>query len=164
MGKETRDVLFDDFLERALGAHPSTLHLAWLGGWEVAAALCVLDERFRANIHQIAALPYDPRHEAEADDAIEAFAFDLPGAAWADISAGAWRVLLERQQQAILLAAINGEQGNPLMPVPSGLPEGSRTAAAMLFLMYGMTLPFPVSDRSGLALPTGAAQASLRRH
>ncbi|HNC51236.1 MAG TPA: hypothetical protein PLO14_03205 [Accumulibacter sp.] len=134
-----------------------------LSGWESAEALWPINERFRANFHQIRSLPYDASCEAAADAAIEALAFHRPGADWADLDAGTWRVLLERQQQALVVALANERAGSPLIPVPSGLPRSARTGAALLFLMHRMNLPFPVQDRSGFEVPRGALPASLRR-
>ncbi len=59
-----------------------------LSGWESAEALWPINERFRANFHQIRSLPYDASCEAAADAAIEALAFHRPGADWPDLAAG----------------------------------------------------------------------------
>ena len=136
----------------------------WLSGMEVVDALWPLNARFGANVEQISSLPYEAAYEGEADAAIEALVFDRAGADWGDLSAGAWRVLLERHQQAIAVALDKERVRNPLMPVPAGLPESARTGAALLFLIHRMNLPFPSQDRSGFEVPAGALPASLRRH
>lgn len=156
--------LFRAFVLKATGIPLDAMQPVMLSGWEVVEALWPLNERFRHDIHQIGALPYDAGFEAEADAAIVAAVMEAPGSDWSSLSAGAWRVLLERQQQAITVAAVNEMAGNPLMPVPSELPTSARTGAAMLFLLHEMKLPFPAEDRSGFELPAGAAPATLRRH
>lgn len=146
-------------LDRPLDQAPPV----YLSGWQVVEALWPLHERFSGNHAQIAALSYDPAFEPEADEAIEAFVFERNGAGWENLSAQAWRVLLERQIQGIMLASVNEMEGNPVMPLPSGFPADGHTAAAMLFLLHRMRLPFPVADQSGYAVPRGGPPASLRR-
>ncbi len=153
--------LFNDFILKVLGKPLESTRPVYLTGGQGVEALWPLNEDFRPNIEQIRALPYDASFETAADEAIEARAM---GTSWPVVAAGTWRVLLERQQQAIVVAATNERAGNPLMPVPSDLPVSARTGAAMLFLMHGMKLPFPVADRSGMTLPVGSAPASLTRH
>ena len=153
--------LFNEFVLKVLGKPLESTHPVYLTGWQGVEALWPLNEDFRPNIEQIRSLPYDAAFEAKADEAI---AIRAMGSAWPAIEAGTWRVLLERQQQALMVATANEMAGNPLMPVPSGLPKSARTGAAMLFLLHGMKLPFPVKDRSGMTLPLGSSPASLTRH
>ena len=72
-----------------------------LTGGEVVEVLWPLNDRFHRNYHQIANLPYVASFEKEADDAIVAYVFYNDD--WMTLSAQAWRVLLERQQQCIIL-------------------------------------------------------------
>lgn len=156
--------LFNAFVFQVLGRPIDSTTPVMLSGWEVVEALWPLNDLFRPNLAQIASLPYSPAFEAEVDAAIQDETMENTGSAWASMSPGAWRVFLERQQQAIVLAAANEAAGNPLMPVPSDLPNAARTGAALLFLLHEMKLPFPVKDRTGFSLPPGSAPASLRRH
>lgn len=156
--------LFERLVLQVTGVPLRSQRPAYLSGWQVVESLWPLNEAFRPKWLMIRGLPYDPLFEHEADEAIAARALGLPGADWESLPAGAWRVLLERQQQAIVVALANETAGNPLMPVPEGFPESARSAAAMLFLLHRMKLPFPVEDRSDMTLPSGSALASLRRH
>lgn len=155
--------LFRRFAEHVLGKSLDEATPEYMSGWQVVEALWPMNERFRPNIIKIRSLPYDSAFEREADDAIERAAFSSD-AAWGDISAGAWRVLLERQQQALVFALANEVEGSPVMPVPSEFSKAERSMAAMIFLLYRMTLPWPPGDRSGFELPSGSAKASLRPH
>jgi len=153
--------LMKSYIERATGKDINTMAPAKLSGWKAVEALWPLNERFRPNIEQIRSLRYEERFEPEADTAIEWLA---SSGDWGSVSAGAWRVLLERQQQGILVAIANERVGNPLCTVPSGLTPEQRTVVVALFLLHGMKLPWPPEDRSGFEVPPGAAPASLARH
>lgn len=152
-----------DFLEAILNAPIETAEPEPLSGWQVICALWPINERFRPRFEHLRSLPYNPAFEAEADQALEHWA-KHPGDAWADRSAGCWRVLLERQMQAITLAVVNQAAGNPVMFVPRGLPTSDRTMAAALFLLHAMQLPWPPEDRSNSSLPSTAALETLRPH
>ncbi len=155
--------LFITFLERELGgALDDRTAVDHLSGWQVMSALWPLNDVFRPVVHQIRSLPYQAHYESAADDAIERFVFN--GASWASQQAPVWRVLLERHQQALTLAAMKEHCGEPVMPLPSALPPAARQGAVMLFLLLRMKLPFPPADRSGLELPPGAAPGPLTRH
>lgn len=156
--------LFKEFVFKVLGRPIESTRPTHLSGWQVVEALWPLNEAFRPHIAQIRALPYDAAFEPEADDVIEDWAMRLTLSTGQRVSSGAWRVLLERQQQAILVALANERAGNRLLPVPEDLPESAHTGAALLFLLHGMKLPYAVEDRSGMTLPAGTPQASLTRH
>lgn len=155
--------LFTAFAEKVLGKPLDSVKPQYLSGWQVVEALWPLNERFRSAVERIRTLPYNATFEAEADAAIEVLAENI-NASWDAVSASAWRVLLERQQQAITVAVANEIAGNPLMPIPPGFSADQRTVAATLFLLHGMKLPFPVADRSGFVVPLGSAPESLRLH
>ena len=153
--------LMKAYIERSTGRPISTMQPKPLDGWGAVEALWPLNERFRPNIEQIRSLRYDASFEAEADEAIEQLASD---GNWSTVSAGAWRVLLERHQQGIVVALANERAGNPLFSLPDGLTPGQKTVVVALFLLHGMKLPWPPEDRSGFVVPPGAAPASLARH
>lgn len=155
--------LLQTYLERELGRPlDNTVVVDYLSGWQVVEVLWPLNDLFRPVAHMVRTLAYEQRFEAAADAAIEQYVFS--GVHWTLQQAPVWRVLLERQQQAIVLAALNDHAGNPLMPIPRGLPVAARQGAAMLFLLHRMKLPFPISDRSGFEVPEGAAPGPLTRH
>jgi len=155
--------LMKQYVQRAVGKPLEALRPEPLSGWDAVEALWPLNDLFRPYLHQIRSLGYDKSFEAEADAAIEALT-TAGASGWSDLSAGAWRVLLERHQQGIAVALANEQAGNPLMPIPSGLMSEQRTIVVALFLLHGMKLPWPAADRTGLELPAGSAQASLRLH
>jgi hypothetical protein len=155
--------LFRLFAERILGRPLEQVQPHPMSGWQVVEALWPLNERFRPHAAKIKTLAYDSTFEKEADSAIELLVSDI-SSSWDSISAGAWRVLLERQQQAIIVALANEKAGNPVMPVPPGFSAAQRTVAAVLFLLHGMKLPWPAADRSGFEVPSGAARESFRIH
>ncbi len=155
--------LFLMYLTRELGRPlDDSVAVDYLSGWQVVKVLWPLNDVFRPVVHMVRALPYQAQFEASADSAIEQFVFNA--APWALQQAPVWRVLLERHQQALTLAALNEQAGNPLMPIPQGLPVAARQGAAMLFLLHRMKLPFPIGDRAGLELPVGSVPGSLARH
>lgn len=133
-----------------------------LSGWQAVEALWPLNDRFRPKLHMIRSIGYDPAHEREADQAIEALL--LAQSDWGDVTANAWRVLLERQQQGLAVALLVERSGRPLMSVPEGLSSADRSALAVAFVLHSMRLPWPAEDRAGLELPHGALPASLQRH
>jgi len=115
-----------------------------MSGWEVVEALWPLNEHFKPNYREFKALPYNEKFEAAADAAQKRFVFD---GRWGPVSAETWRVILERHQQGLVVAMANEAAGNPLMSLPDRLSKADRTCAAILFLLQGMKLPFPVVDR-----------------
>lgn len=156
--------LFDAYAEKVLGKPLNSVRPDYLTGWQVIEALWPLNERFRTAVFRIRTLAYNPAFEEEADSAIARLA-ENANASWADISANAWRVLLERQLQALMVAGVNEASGNlRFMPIPPGFSAEQRTVAATLFLLHGMKLPYPVTDRSGFEVPSGSAPESLRLH
>lgn len=155
--------LFRIFAERILGRPLESVEPQFMTGWQAVEALWPLNERFRPRIVRIRTLAYDAAFEKEADSAIESLVNDT-AASWDDVSAGAWRVLLERQQQAITVALVNELAGNPVMLIPAGFSDIQRTVAAAISQLHGMELPFPPEDRSGFVVPPGCAPESLRLH
>ena len=151
--------------EREIGRPLEQCRPVPVSGWETVRALWPLNAVLHPRYARLRSVRYDVAFAAEADAAIERLADGVPAAAaWADLSPGAWRVLLERQQQALTLAAANEAAGNPPMVMPEGLPAGARTAYAALFLLWSMKLPFPPADRSTRDLPEGDPPASMRQH
>ena len=157
--------LFNEFAEQVLGRPLNTVKPQWMSGWQVVEALWPLNEIFRPVIVRLRTIPYNPEFEVEADAAIALLASNANAWRSADLPAGALRVLLERQQQMLVVAAANEAAGNMrVMPIPPGFSESQRTVAAVLFFLHGMKLPQPPADRSGFEVPEGSAPESLRLH
>jgi hypothetical protein len=152
--------LYITFLEKCLGKSPDDGEILALSGSEVVEAMWPLNDKFKPYLHRIAALPYDARFEQEADDAIEALVFKSSD--WNDISAQAWRVLLERQQQALIFFQLQADE--PLVPIPAELNPIHYSAAVWLFVLHQWSLPLPIADRSNLAMPANTIQGILTSH
>lgn len=135
-----------------------------IGGWRAVELLWPLNDMFRARLPEIRGVPYDRDFEAEADAAIEAYAEAPEEGTWRGLSLGAWRVLLERHQQAIAVAAVYEAQGRPVMTVPAGFSEDVLRVALMLHGLLRMKLPRPPAERSGLELPTELPGRPARGH
>jgi hypothetical protein len=153
--------LLRQYMEAVIGHRLEESNLVYLTGDEVVESLFVLIERFTKNITQIRSIPYNAQFEQEADVAIAAEIQQNKD--WSQVSAEAWRVLLERLTQAIMVAQLNQLHQKPLMPIPEDLPAGAWTSASMIFLMHKMKLPFPVTNKSGFAFPAHAVSGSLTR-
>ncbi|PKR55507.1 hypothetical protein [Thalassospira marina] len=130
--------------------------------WTVVEGLWSLNEVFRPHIEAIRTIKYRARSEGAADDAILAFVNFGP-AAWTDIPQGAWRVLLERHMQMIVVASANQAAGETTV-IPSSLRDDQLTSYLMLFWLLRMKLPFPAKDRSDFELPASMPDLPLRQH
>lgn len=133
-------------------------------GWRAIELLWPLNDMFRARLAEIRALPYEPAFEAEADAAIEAYADAPQAGTWKDLSLGAWRVLLERHQQAIAVAGVLEIAGKPVMTAPAGFSEDALRVGLMLTGLLRMKLPRPPADRSRLELQPDPPGRPRRGH
>ncbi|MDI1278042.1 hypothetical protein [Methylobacter sp.] len=156
-----RTQLFRAYIEKAIGHRMEESELVYLTGDEAAEALLTLTGRFAKNIAQIRSIPYNSSFEKEADAIIESEV--LRNTDWSAASAEAWRVLLERLSQALMVAQLNQFHQKPLIPIPEDLPADAWTSAAMIFLMYDMKLPFPLTDKSDFSFPMRTVPGSLTR-
>ena len=102
---------------------------------------------------------YKARFEAEADAALVSYVFDNDD--WATLSAQAWRVLLERQQQSIILFQLHATEA--LIPVPQELSPQYRLGAVLLYAIHERSLPFPLLDKEALAVSSGTLVIPLRQ-
>lgn len=163
--KETTQQLLMAYIAATLNKMPEE----WgqphnLSGMDVVAALWPLNNLLRPHLGDVGQLAYDSRYEVEADSAIEGF-ITHGKAAWVNLSAGVWRVLIERHLQALVVASANEAAGShTVMTVPVDLPETSLLGAAMIYMLHGMKLPFPVKKRSAGEFPQPDAQASRWLH
>lgn len=130
-----------------------------------AESIWPINKRLQPNLEQISALPYEKRFESQADDAVAALV--LTGDEWLNLPAPVWRVLLERQFQCLQLLALKAAEAGswdvPFMSVPEGTEIGLQQCLAVLFLLFDTPLPFPITDRSGSALPSSAVAGPLTR-
>jgi len=135
-----------------------------LSGMDVVAALWPLNDLFRPHMADVGQLPYEAKYEVDADAAIEGF-IGHGVSAWASLPAGIWRVLMERHLQALVVASANEAAGNTaFMAIPNDLPDASIPNAAMIYMLHGMKLPFPVKQRSVDEFPQPGAQVSRWLH
>lgn len=135
-----------------------------LSGMDVVGALWPLNDVFRPHLNDVGRLPYEPQYEAAADNAVQSFVAHGP-AAWAELPAGVWRVLMERHLQALVVASANEVAGNlDFMLVPEEMPDASIPGAAMIYMLHGMTLPFPVKPRSADGFPQPGTPVSRQLH
>jgi len=111
---------------------------------EMVEALWPLSELFKGKVKQIRRQPYVPEFEAQADKAIERFA---QHGSWKAVSLEVQRILLERHTQAIMWFTLEGRAApwKTYMSVPDNLPAKALPAVIMLYLIHGMSLPYPVS-------------------
>ncbi|MAZ33420.1 MAG: hypothetical protein CMO06_09775 [Thalassospira sp.] len=130
--------------------------------WTVVEGLWSLNEIFRPHFEAIRTIRYRARSEGAADDAILAFVNSGPDA-WEDIPQGAWRVLLERHTQMILVACAN-QAAQQTTVIPASLRDDQLTPYLMLFWLLRMKLPFPAEDRSDYDLPASMLDLPLRQH
>lgn len=159
----TRFELIQAYVLQATGQALQTFSPVPLSATTVLQTLWPMHERFRPALYQIRSVAYSPTFEVEANEAIEALL--LQGDDWADLSPGAWRVLLERHQQLLLVALMLERQGKPMSQVPDGVGEAVQSAVAIADLLHSMKLPLPPEDRSAFELPAGAhVESTLRQH
>lgn len=142
------DTLYSRYLAERVSKPLDECSLIYLTGNEAVEALWSLNDRFRSHIHRIATLPYQTAFEKEADKAIEASVFNSDD--WDNLSAQAWRVLLERHQQAIIIFMLKANE--PVIPVPQELPAQFYQGAILLFGIHQMKLPLPVQKSADLVL------------
>jgi hypothetical protein len=153
------------YFETVMGCSLDDVSAVPVSGWRVVEILWPLNAIFREHIHCIRSIKYRPEFEQEADKAIDLFAADPCAESWASVSPGAWRVLLERHMQIIMVAIANEAAGNATITVlPSGLPEESELPGIMLVLLREMTLLWPPEDRSRLELSDIPPPESLTLH
>ena len=135
-----------------------------LSGMDVVEALWPLNDVFRPQLGSAGQLPYEVRYEAAADAAVENYVrHGLT--AWDTLPAGVWRVLIERHQQALVVACANEAAGNrSFMTVPKTLPDSALQGAAMIYLLHAMKLPYPVKPRSGSEFPPVGSAAGRGLH
>lgn len=153
------------FMERKMGAAINDCPPVPISPWRLIELMWPLNDIFRPHIHKIRTLSYDPSYEEQADEAIDAFAEQPEYSTWECLPGPVWRVLLERHQQMLSVAALNEANGTPsITRLPLPLPHRDRLPALMLLMLRSMKFPFPPEDRSRLELPQGSPAQSLRPH
>jgi hypothetical protein len=132
-------------------------------GGEMLEALWPLNEVFRAHMRDVGALPYEAQHEQAADKAIERYLAEGV-AAWRELPAGVWRVLMERHTQSLVAATVNELAGNPMMSIPVDFPADRLLGVAMIYMLHGMKLPYPVKPLSDASFPPAGAKPGPLLH
>lgn len=121
-----------------------------------------LNDVFRPELARIVTLPYDASYEAEADEALSNLARDDNTTSWAHCTPGAWRVLLERHIQMLLVATANMAAGESVITyLPKGMKASDKRIGLALLFLPRMKLPWPPEDRSGFVFP--ASRKGLHR-
>lgn len=113
---------------------------------EIVERLWLLNDLLRPRLPEIEDLPYDPAFERVLDDAIGAFFAGKNEKIWDELPAMAWRVLLERQTQAIILGELHKNEVFASVP-PSVVRKGLELHLA-LFALREMKLPLPIRGKS----------------
>lgn len=121
-------------------------------GDEMLQALWPLNDIFRPHMRDAGALPYEVKYEKAADTAIERYLSE-GASAWRELPAAVWRVLMERHTQSLVAASVNDLAGNPMMSVPAELPSNHLHGVAVIYMLHGMKLPYPVKPLSDATLP-----------
>jgi len=149
--------LYIAYLEKCLGASTDGYEAEALVGGEIVEALWPFNKRFQASVYRLAAIPYDPSFEKEADAALVAYAFN--GDNWSSVSLQAWRVLFERHRQAIIFFQLQADE--PFVPVPQGFPSQHYLGAILLFVLHQWRLPLPLASEQELLAWSGNAPAPM---
>jgi hypothetical protein len=145
--------LYLRYLEKCLGGPVGDCDTEVLLGGEIVGVLWPLNRRFQASLYRLAALPYDPLFEKEADAALVGYAFE--GDNWSSVSLQAWRVLLERHRQALIFFQLQAEEA--FVPLPKGLPPQYHLGAVLLFVLHQWRLPLPIASAAELTGWSGNA-------
>ncbi|QBH95983.1 hypothetical protein EKN56_05950 [Limnobaculum zhutongyuii] len=117
-----------------------------INGMQVLSYLWPLNQCFKNRFHQIKTVRYRKQFEREADTAIKNFIFH--DSDWSEYPLIVWRILLERLIQSHILCIANEKANNTVMYMPTGLSPSAKTKFSVLFLMYKMKLPYPVSNET----------------
>ncbi|GLT22666.1 hypothetical protein GCM10007933_21260 [Zoogloea oryzae] len=163
MKKETQNLLLA-YMAACLNKMPED----WGGpkpvtGNEMLEALWPLNDVFRPHMRDVGALPYEAQYEQAADAAIEKFLGEGIDA-WRELPAGVWRVLMERHTQSLVAATVNELAGNPMMSVPVEFPSAHLQGVAMIYMLHGMKLPYPVKPLSDTSFPPAGAKPGSLLH
>lgn len=150
-------------LEDKIGLPESSWRPVTLTAWDLLGALWPMNDVFRPKLTRLQTLRYHARFEAEADDAVLAFAKAPISSTWEDISSGAWRVLLERHTQMLTVCTANAAASDQSMwIIPQELPEGDRTAVAVLEWWFEMRLPWKPHAPGQIGLPEATNPGPMR--
>ncbi|KIC38129.1 hypothetical protein RA27_20370 [Ruegeria sp. ANG-R] len=135
--------------------------------WEALELLFELHPMFTARYDAIKSAPFDRIHDEETDGALCQLAMTDSFAGWDGLSAGGWRVMIERLIWSETVIAANAAQNNPVI---AHLPEGldRMSSAKALLLMYLLGGGRDVDTRTLDARPRGTfpslpAQRPIRK-
>ena len=153
------------YCEKAMGKPISLCKPRALRAGDVMKALWPLNDIFHPVVMRIRSIRYRACFEEDADRAIEDFVALGGAEAWENLPPEVWRVLLERHQQWLIVAAANELAGDDIVTyLPADLAERHWLPALMLDILHGMTLPWPAADRSQSELRAPEPPPNPRRH
>lgn len=156
-----------EYCFEAIGRPPKPPALRPLTPWEVVERLFDFHPLFAPRHEEISATPYSTAFDDAADAALLTLARDDDLSSWEALSAGAWRVLMERLVYSEVVAIANVLAGTPVIArLPPGLTRQQEGRALLLQFLLGGGRSI---DRKLLPTPApGAAPAfpnlPLRRH
>ena len=133
--------LFVSFVAKELDCIPSELTPTRGNPLEIPRLLWPFLEMFMGeDARPIRERPYRAEAAGEVDAFLEALEAEGPPQSLASMDAA--RVLLERVEQAIVVATANAAAGELVILPPAVLPGPSREIAAALLWLHRMELPF----------------------
>ncbi|EPL7527866.1 hypothetical protein RG484_001609 [Morganella morganii] len=144
MGKKQVDLMYR-FIEKERNTSLDKLPPVPVSGKQASEFLWPLNARFKNKYELIKTATYLCKYEKPADKAIENYVF--LNDSWDKLPLHVWRVLLERQIQALMLFTASDLHQPSVMSVPIGLTADQNTKFAALFWLHGMKLPFPVDQQ-----------------
>lgn len=151
------------YFEKILGNDLNKEPIIYLTGFEVIEFLWPLNDIFRPHLEKIKTIKYQPSCGLGANKAIEDFAKKPHPNTWSKLTPCVWRVLLERHQQFLVVAAANQASNNfQFSPLPKNLPEFAIMPGLMLLWLHSMELPWPPEDRSQIELPEAFHLGSMK--
>lgn len=151
------------FLEQQTGLPENEWTQLPLSPFGLMEALWPMNDVFRPKVIRLKTIRYNSRFEAQADEAVLDFARSLNTKSWESLTSGAWRVLIERHLQMLLVCSANAAANEPVMwTVPHALPKTAYTAAAVLEWWLGMKLLWPPRFSAGLELPEATSQGPIQ--
>lgn len=144
MGKVQVDLMCR-FIEKERNISLDKLQPVPVSGSQAREFLWPLNAKFKDKYELIKTASYLHKYEKSADKAIENYVFRND--TWDTLPLHVWRILLERQAQALTLFTVSDLSQKSVMSAPAGLTVEQNTKFTALFWLHGMTLPFPVDQK-----------------
>ncbi|MDE9466874.1 hypothetical protein [Xenorhabdus bovienii] len=161
MGKKQVDLMYK-LIEKELNTSLDNLPPLPVTGFQALRFLWPLNDRFKSKINQINTANYLAKYEKQADKAIERYVFNDDN--WDKLPLHVWRVLLERQTQALMLFTTSECTETSVLSMPTGLTNEAKTKFIALFWLHGMKLPFPLVDKAAFDIESTLPDLPLISH